>query len=243
MPRGQLNEKHVQQVSVEWLVSYYRGKVGVEAVSAEREAGVRKHSDLGRGRADGLVAWLASDGTIGTAALEAKSSRTLSHITFRYLDGRLLLHALAAGVVGLLLAGFGGWLIGAWFWMWVFPIIVFFAIGLAHLLLAQEYSRYRATSVVHQVKRYPANEQWISVSTDAYNRLYPQERDALQAECKKEGIGLLRVSPGRSPELIEAPRPRNMPKGQGDFLSCYARSETIRQKLRIEVESNNYKQN
>lgn len=192
--------------------------------------------NLGRGRADGLVAWLTSNGTIGTAALEAKSSRTLSHIAFGYLDGRLLLHALTAGAIGLLLAGAGGWLVGTWFWMWVFPIVVFLTAGFAYLLFAQEYSQYRATSVVRQVKRYPADELWIAISADAHNKLFTEEQDTLLAECKKKGIGLLRVQSAKSIKVLEYPQRQKLPKGPDNFLSCYSRSKAIRQELHVKLD-------
>ncbi len=112
MPRGRLNEKHVQRVAVEWLASYYVAKAGVRTVHAELETVVSATSKLGSGRADGLVSSLMPDGTVHTAALEAKSARTLPNIMLRYGDERRLLHGLSAGLLGMVVAGSIGWFFG-----------------------------------------------------------------------------------------------------------------------------------
>ena len=235
MPRGRLNEKHVQNVALNWLASHYGNKVDVQDVRAELEVAVRADSKLGGGRADGLVVALMTDGSLYTAALEAKSTRTLPNIALRYRDGQWLLHALVVGLLGMLLAGSVGWLAGGtWLLKWALPIAAFFAVALAYLLITAQHARYRLIDVIKQVKRYPANEQWIALSADAYNRLADDLQEALHADCRKEGIGLLRVRSATQVIPLEKPQPRTPPKRLADFLGCYARSGVIRQKLHSE---------
>ncbi len=232
MPRGRLNEKYVQQAALKWLASYYADLAGVRAVQAEKETMVSANSKLGSGRADGLVASLMPDGTVRTAALEAKSARTLPSITLRYGDKQWFLHALVAGLLGTVVAGsIGRFLSDTWLLRWIVPVAAFFAVGFAYLLLTQEHARYRLIDVVRQVKRYPANEQWIAVSADAYNELDDTLQDALLTDCRREGLGLLRVRSANQVTLMEKPRQRTPPKGLDDFLACYARSDAIRRKL------------
>ncbi len=238
MPRGRLNEKHVQQVALRQLALRYDSRAGVQAVVAEPEVGVSKRSKIGFGRAGGLVASLMPDGTVYTAALEAKSARTLPSIMLRYGDKQWFSHALIAGLLGLLLIGSIGWLFSnSWLLRWVLPIVAFFGVGFAYLLLTAEHARYRLIDVVRQVKRYPANERWIAVSADAYNRLADDLRDALHTACRNEGIGLLRVRSAAQITFLEEPRQQRPPKGLDDFLECYARSSVIRQRLRATAES------
>ena len=239
MPRGYLSEKHVQRVAVNWLASHFQSWSDAKAIVSEMEVVVDAQTKFGRGRADGLVALQLSDGSVYTAALEAKSARTLRNVSLQYRDGRWVLHALFAGVLGLLLAGLVGWYIDTWFFRWAFPAVAFFGVSVAYLLFTAEHSKYRPIDVIQQVKRYPANESWVGISADAYNMLYPEEQDALHADCRKEGIGLLRVQSAAHVTLLEEPLPRRAPKGYADFLACYARSKVIRQKLRIEAEENN----
>ncbi len=203
----------------------------MRAVHAGIEAVVRRDSKLGRGRADGVVASLRSDGTVHTAALEAKSSRTLVSISLRYSEGLWIMHSLLAGLLALLLTGAVGWFFSdTWLLRWVLPIVAFFATALVYLLVTQDHARYRLIDVIKQVQRYPASERWIAVSADAYNRLTDDLHTALHTDCQKEGIGLLRVSASRITTL-ENPRSRTHPTRIGDFLECYARSSSIRQRL------------
>jgi len=196
------------------------------------ETVVSADSKLGSGRADGLVASLMLDGTVYTAALEAKSARTLPNIMLRYGDELWLLHSLIAGLLGTVMAGAIGWFFSdSWWLRWLVPLVAFFAVGFAYLLLTAEHARYQLIDVVRQVKRYPANEQWIAVSADAYNELDDSLRDALLTDCQKEGLGLLRVRSATHVTPLEKPQPRTQPKGLRDFLACYARSDVIRQKL------------
>jgi hypothetical protein len=235
MPRGRLNEKHVQRVALEWLASYYADKVGVQAVYAEMETVISANCKLGSGRADGLVASLMPDETVYTAALEAKSARTLPNIMLRYGDMQWLLHALIAGLIGMVVAGSIGWFLSdSWWLRWIVPPVAFFAASFAYLLLTTEHARYRLIDVVQQVKRYPANEQWIAVSADAYSELVTSLQEALLTDCRNEALGLLRVRSTNQVTPLEKPQPRPRSKGLRDFLACYARSDVIRRKLHMQ---------
>ena len=73
------------------------------------------------------------------------------------------------------------------------PIGAFVAAAFAYLFMTAQHARYRLIDVIRQVKRYPANEQWVAVSADAYISLADDLQDALHTDCRREGIGLLRV--------------------------------------------------
>lgn len=236
MPRGRLSEKHVQQVALKKLALHYQARNDTQAVVAETETVVRAEITVGSGRADGLVVSQRHDGAIYTAALEAKSSRTLLNISPWYDDERWVLHALTAGGLGMLIAVLAGWYVGSWLWASVFTIVGFFGAGFAYLLLTQEHSRYRLIDVIQQVKRYPADERWIAVSADAYNLLGSQQ-ETLHICCQREGIGLLQVRSINSVKRLETPRPRTS-KRHVEFLEFYARSGIIRRKLHAKAEEN-----
>lgn len=238
MPRGRLNERYVQCIAVEWLAKRYQSTLGTRAVVAEIEVVVSAKTKLGRGRADGLIVAQLSDGMIYTASVEAKSARTLSSLSWWYRDDdkQWLLHSLLVGGLGLMVAGVIGWSIGTWFWTFVFPILTFFVVGFVYLLLTVERYRSQTIDVISQAKRYPANEQWVALSSDAYNDLGRDFQQALHTNCQKEGIGLIQVRSGANVTPLETAKPKALPKGYTDFLVCYARSATMRQRLRAKAE-------
>ena len=84
--------------------------------------------------------------------------------------------------------------------------------------------------MIAQVNRYPANDRWIAISTDAYNQL-GAEGEALHRDCHKQGIGLLRVSSGGKVTILSCPTPQPLPNGYNDFLSCYAGEKAMRNEL------------
>ena len=76
MPSGHLNERTVQEAAIEWLEDESIARPGIIAAVSKDEVRVRKNSKLGWGRTDGLIAAQVDDGSIFTASIEAKSSRT-----------------------------------------------------------------------------------------------------------------------------------------------------------------------
>lgn len=232
MPRGRLTEKHVQRIAVNWLAMHYQSRSDVRAVVAEMEVVV---TTAGFGRADGLIVAQRTDGSILTAALEAKSSRTVFNISLWHHDKRWFSHALtAAGISGLFVL-WASWLAGVGGWMWGLSVVIFVLVGVGCLWLTREHPRYRKVDAIEQVKRYPANERWLAISADAYNLLAHPDQEDLRTECRREGIGLLHVQSVARVIPREVPRLQRLPEGCEDPLSCYARSARISQKLRAQV--------
>jgi hypothetical protein len=236
MPSGNLSERYVKKAAVNWLLDYYKQQPNVQVVISETEVRIKSNTKFGSGRADGLIVAKLLDGTIHTASVEAKSSKTLFNLSAFYEDDKWLLHAILVGVIGLILAGIIGWFIGGWFWVWAFPLLVFILTGFAYLLVTADFSHYRPVDVIAQVRRYPANEQWIALSTDVYNQLGTEGQRILHKDCQKKGIGLMRISSGGKVISLEIPKPQNLPKGYKDFLTCYARAEIIQKRLQEKVE-------
>lgn len=236
MPKGRLNEKTVQKAAVAWLERYYLdAKPDIVAITSGQEAVVRKRDKLGDGRDDGLVAARLADGSIFTASLEAKSSRTFHNISPSYRDGRWFLHALLVGIAAAGIAAYAGWTYSDhWFWQWAFPILLFVIAGFAFMALTWDHKYYRPIDVIGQVKRYPANEQWIALPTDAFNQLNREQQQSFLKDVRREGIGFLRVSPGSRVVPVEVPEYNPTPNSYADFLSCYAREKGLREKLSIQ---------
>jgi len=235
MARGHLREKTVQGKALEWLENNYRNGGDFVDSKSKLEARVRKDKKLGsNGRADGLIVLKRKDGSLHTISLEAKSSRLLATLTGHYLDEKWLLHACLVGLLFSLILVLVGWNSWAWIWLIVGSVLTFFVTGFIFLLITQEHRWYRGVDVIAQVKRYPANEQWIVLSTDVYNQLKTKrqdEQDKLIQACRENGIGLLTVSAGNKIKLMIQPKTKKVPKGYRDFLVCYHAEKALRHQL------------
>ncbi len=222
MPRGRLKEKYVQDVAVEWLASHYADHDDIVVTAYQKEKKVNGPKKIGWGRVDELIAMQRTDGRIHVASMEAKSSKTYGNIRPQYNDSKWFFHALIVGMVCALLAFIIGRFLGGWFWQWVLPIIVFIVGGIVYLLATMENNRYKSIDVIRQIKRYPANEQWIALSSDSYNLLQKNANQLLHKECQQNGIGLLRVGAGRKVFLVHHPVIKPTPASLASFLDYYA---------------------
>lgn len=232
MPRGHLNERYVQKAAVEWLATHYKETLKHKAVLPTMEKFVRKNSQYGSGRADGLVATLLADNSIFVASLEAKSARTWKDIRGDNLQLELAIELLLIGLVACVVGSFLGNILGFHDWAFaVLCLIVSVAIyGL--FLFKRKRHKYRRISVVHQLKRYPADEQWIALSTDIYNRVKREKfHDNFLQTCERDGIGLLQVSSSQKVTLVTSAKKKPLPKGLDCFLSCYSKEDFIRKEL------------
>lgn len=231
MPRGKLDERSVQKAATNWLAAYYEKQSGIEAVISKREARIKRNGKLGNGRADGLIVLLSVDKTIKVASLEAKSSRTSRTLTPVYLDKKWMVHAALIGLAVAFGAALIGWEIGGWFLKWVVPILLAFVAGFVFIVITSDHKRYRRIGVVTQIKRYPANYQWIALPTDMFNKVPDSNQKTLLKDCAKDGIGLLKVSAGNRITIIQEPVFRNSPKRHNDFLECYDAEKYLRKQL------------
>jgi hypothetical protein len=241
MPRGKLNEIYVQQIAVKWLTKRYQSRSDVQAIVSGLEARINKNSPLGRGRADGLIAAQLLNGAIYTVSIEAKSSRTWKAINVQHLYERMLLHAAIFAVLftlALLLLGITT--TQAMFLEVIFPIIAITVAGFCVINFSQLGIGYRETEVVKQAERYPANEKWIALSTDIYNRLVNENQsDHFEKICLKSGIGLIRVTSSTKCHELVQPKAIPTPKNLDSFLVCYAREQVIRDQIALTLREPN----
>jgi hypothetical protein len=228
-----LDESYVRKTAVDWLANHYQEKLNTQAIVPVIEKYVHKKSRLGNGRVDGLIVSQMNDGRIHTAAVEAKSARTWKNLKLKYHDTLWFIHAaiFAVLIMGLaLILGFTS--NGGWFWGFIVPTLIFLGAAFAFLVSTQNFAYYHKMDVIQQILRYPADEQWIALSTDVFNMMERKgENTQFLNRCEKKGIGLIRISSGRKITVINSPMPRKLPKNLNDFLDCYVVAAEIRKML------------
>jgi hypothetical protein len=230
MPSGHLNERYVKHAAVEWLANYYTIQLNPKAVVPATEVGVRKNSSYGKGRADGLITVLLDNGIIHTISMEAKSARTWHNIRIHYSDLTWIFHILVVGITSFLSGLYlGNMLGGGWFLALCMPIVFLIAGITVFITLTYGRNRYQTIPVVNQIKGYPANERWIALSTDVFNRIEREKQYSdFENACQHVGIGLLRVSANKMVTAVIFPRIQSTPKKLNCYLECYAKEQQIR---------------
>jgi len=220
MPR--LTEKYVQKRALAYLTEYYSNKHQCAKIFSQAE--VKTIYKRRPGRADGLIAFKKNRNRIYTASLEAKSHKTFQSLKNIARDTAL---AITFGVSTLVMA-LVTWLVLesiVWWLKLIIAVVVGLAIGSLVVVLLLMRELFDTNGIIEQVKRYPADEQWIAISTDAYNKYNSREGNKLLLKAKASGIGLVLVSAGNKAEIrSEAKQPKILsPRSYVFFYTTHKR--------------------
>ena len=199
---GRLTERYVQEKSLRFLEDYYRNFYNLSSIFSKCEVRTRINHK-GFGRADGLLCFNSTKQENHVVSLEAKSHKTLGSLKPYWNNKRygilfflvLFITSLASVYLTYNLAWY--WILGITILSSIIMVMFFFII-----ITQTEPAYLKKLDVVEQVKRYPANEQWIAISKDSLNlsatkknNFYNQSNDEnLLSICEKNGMGLLLVS-------------------------------------------------
>jgi len=232
-----LLEKTVQKRAMTFLADYYDNRLLRRRMFAAEE--VRTKKIFGGKRADGLLAYQSRlSGKPFVVSMEAKSIKTLPAIKPYHDWGRWLWNSLrfslflsfASGLAYLALQGQTNVEI-------LVPILWCLCAGIAFGLLTCNSYRHQTIDVITQLKQYPANEQWLAFSKDAFAALTIEKQELLTTVCKYRGIGLLLIGRNNATDLLQKPKRRWswIIETRGgwqlirDFLVYYSKEQEIRQ--------------
>ncbi len=231
-----LLEKTVQKRAMTFLANYYDNRLLRRRMFAAEE--VRTKKIYGGKRADGLLAYQSRlSGNPFVVSMEAKSIKTLPaikpyHDWSRWVWNSLrfsLFLCFASGLAYLALQGQTNLEIFV-------PVIWCLCAGIAFGLLTWNSYRHQTIDVITQLKQYPANEQWLAFSKDAFAALTTEKQELLRTVCKYRGIGLLLIGRNNSTDLLQKPKRRWswIIETRGgwqlirDFLVYYSKEKEIR---------------
>lgn len=231
-----LLEKTVQKRALAFLETYYNNRFIRRKIFVAAE--VRTKRAYGGKRADGLLAFQGRlTGKPYVVSMEAKSIKTLPAIK-PYQDMKrwwynIFRFALFLGVGTGLFYIMGQAQNRLTF---VVPLIWCLCAGLAFGLLTWQSYRHKTVDVITQLKQYPANEQWLAFSKDAFKALNEEKRKILQKICQDRGIGLLLIGRNSTIEVLSIPQKqwywfwdiRKNWQWVDDYLIYYSKEKEIR---------------
>ncbi len=234
-----LQEKTVQKRAMSFLENYYDNRLMRRKMFIAEE--VRTKSVFGGKRADGLLAYRSRlSAKPFVVSMEAKSFKTLPALK-PYQDMQRWLWNVVRFSVFLFMGSGLFYFVGqgtANADIYI-PIIWCLLAGMAFGLLTWNSYRHQTVDVITQLKQYPANEQWLAFSKDAFAALREEKQRLLKTVCKNRGIGLLLIGKKQEVDLVNKPKKRwNFIERRGgwqwisDYLVYYSRELEIRQAIR-----------
>jgi hypothetical protein len=233
-------EKTVQKRALKYLENYYQNKILRRKIFAAQE--VRTKRVFGGKRADGLLVYRSRlSAKPFVVSMEAKSIKTLPSIQPYQDYRRWARNCLKVGFSLCLASG----LLFAFLQdperlNWKVPFAFSILSGLSFGLLSWNNYRHKTVAVISQLKQYPANEQWLAFSNDAFYSLAIEKQKLLKTICQFRGIGLLLIGKNTETELLSKPQKRwswffeNRGGWQwiSDYLIYYSREKEIRKVIK-----------
>lgn len=232
-----LLEKTVQKRAMTFLEKYYDRRILKRKMFAAEEVCTKKV--YGGKRADGLLVFQKRLlGKPFVVSMEAKSIKTLPAIKpyqdyHRWLWNSLRMGCWLCLASGILFAYAQEETYGMSVWV---PIAFSLLAGLSFGLLTWSNYRHKTVDVITQLKQYPANEQWLAFSNDAFIALVEEKQKMLKTICKHRGIGLLLIGKNNSTEVLSKPKrqwtwfweTRGGLQWISDYLVYYSKETEIR---------------
>lgn len=231
-----MQEKTVQKRAMSFLEKYYDNRLLRRRMFVAEE--VRTKRVFGGKRADGLLAYKSRlSAKPFVVSMEAKSLKTLPAIKPYQDMGRwwwnsmrfALFLCFATGLA--YIAGQGQTFVAIYV-----PIIWCLMAGITFGLLTWSSYRHQTIDVITQLKQYPANEQWLAFSKEAFKALTEEKKQLLTTVCKNRGVGLLIIGKNNGADLLSKPKKRStwfIERRGGwqwisDYLIYYSREQEIR---------------
>lgn len=229
-----LIERTVQNKAQAFLENYYQTKYKPKKLYGKIEVYTSKK--YGNKRADGFIAFRRG-GKPYVVSMESKSHKTIKALKPYRVNKLWIRESIWAGFIFCLMSGslFFTWraedLGLATLYRFLIPITAFAIGSIGYAFLFRNSYKFQELAVVKQILQYPANEQWISFSKDAFQLLSESKRKILVNVCKARGLGLLVVDKWYRIENLNKPKRRR--KLFGNFLKYYKNNQEIANYLKL----------
>ena len=111
-----------------------------------------------------------------------------------------------------------------------FVLAGIFVFGIFYFFTFRNNRRYRYIFAIEQFKQYFADDQWIAIGHDVFERTEEVAKEELKHQCIISGFGLVLIEADESPQLIITPARHEVFQKQRKQLQFVNRNETLRQR-------------
>ncbi|MBF9253964.1 hypothetical protein I2I11_11730 [Pontibacter sp. 172403-2] len=222
---AKLQQSNIEDFAYDYLHIYYAARYHTQNILTSKAERTKKGD-----AATGLFALKTKGNAAFVAALNARLSGEIARLLTRYKKQGLSKTRLITAFVLFTTLLFSGKTIGYYgVVLYLLPVVAGLTGFILHSLLEKKYLKYRLKRLVDELKKTPADEQWIGISVSSLTFRHNALAAYFVNICKRRGIGVLTV--GKRAKVVQLQEPRTVHCRRGDFLSYYRSEDQIRRAL------------
>lgn len=222
MPNPQ--ESRIEDFAFDYLQHYYKAQQGAKDVLIGRSEKSKQGVEV-----EGLFAFKHPDSSLFLATVTFKNSQSLAALLTAYKKEGLSKLRFVTPVLLLAL----GLYLNLRYDTAIYGIALSFIIAagsfILHSYLLETYIKRRINTLVDELKRHHANEQWLGISISSLVFRNNSLANYFLKLCQRRGIGILTV--GKRAKVVLMQEPRTNVCRKGDFLSHYVSEHNIRKAI------------
>ncbi|SFG35614.1 hypothetical protein [Pontibacter chinhatensis] len=222
MPSQQAS--NINDFAFDYLRSHYTARFGAKLVLVDKDEQTRQgHA------AQGLFSLKKQDNTPFIASLHTLNSPRIATALTKYKKSGLSKLRFATSFFVALLVLAVGWRLGYTVAGAILAVVLSGATFVLHTYLEQKLRIHRLLHLLDDLKKTPADEQWLGLSISSMTLRHNPLAKHFLAACERRGIGIITVGQRAKVVLIKEPKPAVCRRG--DFLSHYQADGRIRKAL------------
>lgn len=215
---------NINDYAYDFLRSHYATRFGASPILVEKDQQTRQGHT-----AQGLFSLKKEDNALFIASLHTLNSPRIAGLLTQYKKNGLSMLRFATSLLVLLLVVTAGWKLGHFVAGLVAALVLATGTFALHTFLEKQVQTRRLLHLLDELKKTPAEEQWLGLSISSLLLRHNYLAQQLLAACERRGIGILTVGQRCKVVLVKEPRPAVCRRG--DFLSHYQAEARIRKAL------------
>lgn len=222
MPNPQ--ESKIEDFAFDYLQHYYMAQQGAKNVLIGRSEKSKQGVEV-----EGMFAFKHPDSSLFLATITFKNSQRLASLLTVYKKEGLSKLRFATPVLLLAL----GLYLSLRFDGGIYGIALSFLVAaggfILHTYLLKSYIKRNINTLVDELKKHQANEQWLGLSISSLIFRNNSLANYFLKLCQRRGIGIITV--GKRAKVVLMQEPRTNVCRKGDFLSHYVSEHNIRKAI------------
>ncbi|MCC9137429.1 hypothetical protein ACFSKU_08560 [Pontibacter silvestris] len=217
-------ESKIEDFAFDFLKEYYAARHSTDYLFVERNLQTKRGNQV-----DGIIACHANDDSHFISSIHLRGSDRLARLLTNYKKNGLGKLRFLTALLVFATAFFLFREMQSLLFMSIVPAVTALLVFIIHSLLKERLLQEKVKSIVDELRKQPADEQWLGISISSLCFRNNSLAKYLLQLCEKRGIGVITV--GKRARVVLMQRPRTIICRRGDFVSHYSPEDKIRQAL------------